>query len=176
MFEFVPEGPTVDALLNELKPVGEAAIGLRNQMRSKLQQAPKDEGRSASLVAILEELQSQGDKFANLPRAYVQTLIAYFRQTQVGLLEVKVLDEAPYFSQATLRIRTGETVTWRYDPPSRGHVMPQYPNRIEIPGEGVVSPQLRAGESFAHRFPSAGKFAVLNRERPEARLTIEVME
>jgi streptogramin lyase len=176
MFEFVPGAPAIEALLNQLKPISEPGLELHSRMQSRLQHAPKNVDRSAEMVAILEELQSHDDEFPNFPHAYAQTLITYFRKTPLEIFEVKVLDEPPYFSQATLRIRAGETVTWRYDPPSRGHVMPQYPNRLEIPGEGVVSPMLRAGESFAHRFTNVGKFAVLNRDRPEASLIVEVVE
>jgi streptogramin lyase len=176
VLEFIPDDATIDALLNALTPTGESGIGVRNRMRSRLRKVPKNERRAAELVEILNEMQAHAHEFANFPQAYTETLLVYFGKVQGSLFEVRVLDEPPYFSHTTLKIRVGEAVAWRYDPPISGHVVPQYSNRIEIPSEGVVSPLLRTGESFVHRFIKPGKFGIVNRERSDARLTVEVME
>jgi streptogramin lyase/plastocyanin len=84
-------------------------------------------------------------------------------------IEVRIVDSEPYFQPADVRVRPGDTVRFRYDPPSDGHSISHHLHRVEIDGLGVASPVLRAGESFAHRFEKSGEFAVRDLEKDKVR-------
>ena len=175
-FRFAPNGGTLSALIDALEPTTDAGRAAQNAARGALNRDPQDSGRSEALQSILERLAASPTEFAGFPLNYVQSLTRYFRVASTNLLEVKVLDQQPWFSPAQLSVRTGDTVTWRYDPPSQGHILPQHPNRIQIESDRVMSPLLRAGESFAYQFARVGAYAVTNPDRPEARLVVEVVQ
>ncbi len=175
-FTFNPDASTIDALLGSLQPATPAGREALKAARASFATLPTAEGRLPALLAVLDGLAAQQAEFSGFPRGYVAALIDHFKATQAGQITVKIIDDAPYFAPANIRIHAGSTVTWRYDPPIQGHVMPLYRQRLEIVGEGVTSPPLRPGESFAHRFLHGGRFAVVNRERSDARITIEVVE
>ncbi|WP_461319751.1 virginiamycin B lyase family protein [Bradyrhizobium barranii] len=175
-FRFTPNGGTVSALIDALEPTTDVGRAAQNAARGSLNRAPQDAGRAEALQSILERLAALRTDFAGFPTSYVQTLVGHFRTEGTNLLEVKVLDQQPWFLPAQLSVRAGDTVTWRYDPPSQGHILPQHANRIQIESDRVVSPLLRAGESFAHQFARAGAYAVTNPDRPEAKLVVEVVQ
>lgn len=175
-FRFVPNGGTVSALIDTLEPASDAGRAAQNAARGGLMRVPPDTGRADALRSILDKLAASSSQFAGFPVNYVQTLADHFQRAQSNLLEVKVLDQQPWFSPARLNVRSGDTVTWRYDPPSQDHVLPQHANRIRIESDQIQSPLLRAGESFAHRFARVGAYTVTNPDRPEAKLLVEVAQ
>lgn len=80
-------------------------------------------------------------------------------------VEVRIVDAAPYFEPATVEVHAGDTVLWKYDPPSDGHSISHNLHRVAIEGTGVSSNVLRAGESFSYRFEKAGQYAIRNAEK-----------
>ena len=94
--------------------------------------------------------------------APLQAAIAFQQQTAGSNLEVRILDAAPWFAPATLTLRPGDTVRFRYDPPSDGHAMSHELQRLAIAPLGVSSPMLRAGETFSQRFERLGEYTITN--------------
>ena len=91
--------------------------------------------------------------------------------------EIQLLSDPPYVSIERLQVTLGDTVVWSYPHQANAHAPAAPLRRLDIAGgpQLVQSPLLRAGDSFRHRFETAGTFSVSDPTLPSARTTIVVV-
>jgi plastocyanin len=172
-FTYKPSASAVEKLFETLDPIDGSYAALRDGLRNELRRLAK-QGRNAELARLLMDADRHRDGFRNFPRQQVLTLATYFYGGTASV-EVQILNEAPYFSPPEIHIRAGDRITWRYDPPPTGHESPHLPEQVQIAVEKhVLSPMMRMGERFDHRFLTPGRYRVSSSDRPEAQGFIEV--
>ena len=175
--DFAPGPLALMQLLERLEPRGETGRVVRSQLLDMSRRMSRD-GVSRTLEALRRRLEGETASFE--PTAAWEALRRTLRFQLSGgprTLEVQLVDDEPFFVPRQLRIRPGDTVSWVYDPPLRGHSLSQRLQRIEIEldRDRPRSSLLRAGESFSYRFDRAGRFTVRNTEQPQARSLVEVV-
>jgi plastocyanin len=116
-----------------------------------------------ALAALESGLAREKSRFDAAGVRRVASALAALKGTLGRTVEVRILDHAPYFDPQDVSIHRGDTVQWKYDPPSDGHAISHALHRVAV--GAVVSRALRAGESFTHRFDAPGEFSVRNLEK-----------
>lgn len=150
---------------------------------------PEGERSKAALVGVAREI-AKGDartklqdiragltKDQNLYAPFSQSsffsVLDYIATNASRIVEVQILDAAPFFSTPQVSIAAGDTVSWKYAPPSDGHSVSSQLHRVEVVGK-AKSDLLRSGESFSYRFEDPGEYAVRDEKNQQAIAMVKV--
>lgn len=166
-FTFSPGPFAVRETVERLKTTDAAKAALREAAAGLTGPDPR-----AALAALREQLAAHVQA---VEANDVQRLTRFIDHAGASLgrnVEVKIVDAAPYFEPAVVEVHAGDTVLWKYDPPSDGHSISHNLHRVAIDGTGVSSNVLRAGESFSYRFEKAGQYAIRNAEKPGQQMAL----
>ena len=134
---------------------------LSGDMRSKLRQIRMD-------IVESEQL------FEPFSKTSLLATTDYLMSHASRLVELQILDVAPFFSPPRVSITVGDTVSWKYAPPSDGHTISSELHRVEVVGK-ALSGVLRSGESFSYKFDDPGEFIVRDERNTLANALITVL-
>ena len=175
-FDYAPGHLALLELIRRLEPGDAEGTAARERWSDTARELPKGNVRTL-LAGLRADMDRNWAHFrAPIPREGLEAVLA-FQEAQGGRsVEIAILDHSPYFTPQSVVVGPGDTIVWRYDPPSDGHSLPKTLHRIEIrtSGDPVRSGLLRAGESFLHRFDATGSFVVTDPETAGAQAVVEV--
>ncbi|HEY0080092.1 MAG TPA: hypothetical protein VGB73_15885 [Pyrinomonadaceae bacterium] len=173
-FDYAPGQIALQEILRDLRPSGKAGEEAQKDLLASARDLSKGDLR-ANLDALRRQLGASAKLFRQFPEKVLDAVIESQKENAGQTVEVRLLDEPPFFSQREVVLRKGDTVRWKYDPPTNGHSIPSNLHRIEIEGANMRSQMLRAGESFAFRFEQAGEFFVRDTETNGAPIVVKVV-
>ncbi|MFY9823967.1 MAG: hypothetical protein WAM82_21495 [Thermoanaerobaculia bacterium] len=175
-FDYAPGHLALLELIRRLEPGDAEGTAARERWSGIVRELPKGDAKTL-LAGLRTDMAGNWSHFrAPALRESLEAVLA-FQETHGGRnVEVAIVDRPPYFTPQSVIVGPGDTILWKYDPPSDGHSLPKTLHRIEIQTAGgpVRSGLLRAGESFLHRFEAAGTFVVTDPETAGARAVVEV--
>lgn len=125
------------------------------------------------LEQIRTALSKDRDLFSPFAASSLSSVIDYIAQNASRMVEVQILDSAPYFSPAEVSIAAGDTVSWKYASMSDGHTLSSQLHRVEVVGK-ARSELLRSGESFSYRFEDPGEYSIRDERNGQAKALIKV--
>jgi virginiamycin B lyase len=173
-FNYAPGQYALLEMLRQLEPANAQGTETKKAMLAVVQELAKGDTR-AKLNDLRAQLTASAKSFKPFAWPALKAVIEFQLQNSGQSVEVRIVDEPPYFSQTEIVVRKGDTVKWKYDPPSDGHSISHALHRIEIQGTDVRSGMLRSGESFAYRFEQSGSFSVRDTEKSGALVLVKVM-
>ncbi len=172
-FDYAPGQHALLDILRRVEPIGTAGEAAKATLLAIAQELSK--GEIESRLDQIRRILAKDAKFFRPFSSEVLHAVIEFQLRNAGQsVDVRILDGPPYFSQMEVIVRKGDTVRWRYDPPSDGHSISHNLHRIEIQSIQVRSGMLRAGETFSHRFEQVGEFLVTNTEQRQSSAVIKV--
>jgi virginiamycin B lyase len=175
-FDYAPGHLALLELIRRLEPADAEGTAARERWSGIVQELPKGNARTL-LAGLRADMDKSWSHFrASVPRQDLEAVLAFQEAHGGRSIEIAILDRPPYFTPQSVVVGPGDTILWRYDPPSDGHSLSKTLHRIEIQAAGgpVRSGLLRAGESFQHRFDATGTFVVIDPETAGARAVVEV--
>jgi streptogramin lyase/plastocyanin len=174
-FDYAPGHLALLEAIGRLQPSDAEGTEAREKWLAIVADLPKREAREL-LPALRADMAVRLTHFRQGQQAGLEPILDFLEGQGGRRVEVAILDQSPYFEPRAVTVRPGDTVLWRYDPPSDGHSLSRKLHRIEIQaGDGAVrSGLLRAGESFVHRFDATGTYTVTDPELAEAQAVVEV--
>jgi virginiamycin B lyase len=173
-FNYAPGAYALLEMLRQLEPANERGAETKKALLAVAQELAKGDTR-AKLNDLREQLATHSKLFKPFSLPALKAVIEFQLQNSGQSVEVRIVDEPPYFSQTEIVVHKGDTVKWKYDPPSDGHSISHFLHRIEIQGTEVRSGMLRSGESFAYRFEQSGSFSVKDTEKAGSLVLVKVM-
>jgi plastocyanin len=174
-FTYEPGQFALQEILRGLVPKNDNGRAVQKELLNAAQELSNGNVR-AKLDEISVKLNRGAGLFKPFPTRALNAAIEFQKEHAAQTVEVRLLDAPPYFSTDKVVVRPGDTVRWKYDPPSDGHYMSAKLHRIEIGGVNVRSELLRAGESFAYRFEQAGEFVIKDTEKGAGAITVRVVD
>lgn len=162
-FEYAPGQIAMQGWMNRLIPKNQKGEAVKNELQSAAKEAAKGNYRE-NIAKISQKLEQNANLFETYNKRSFAALMDFQNLTAGKTVEVRILDEAPFYSQANVVLYPGDSIVWKYDPPSNGHTISHKLQRIEIQGLGIRSNLIRAGESFSHRFDKPGEYQIKNTE------------
>lgn len=171
---YSPDQPALLDLLERLKPRNKSGEAAKASLINAAQQVLKGDVR-ANLDQISKMVFNNAGLFQPFSSKALKAIIAYQIENAGRIVEVRLLDAPPFFSQTEILVHKGDTVLWKYDPPSDGHSISHNLHQIEIEGIQTRSGKLRAGESFSYRFNETGQFLIKNTERQGSSAMVRVI-
>lgn len=172
-FNYAPGPYALLEMLRQLEPANERGAETKKAMLAVVQELAKGDTR-AKLNDLRQQLTTHAKLFKPFSWPALKAVIEFQLQNGGQSVEVRIVDNPPYFSQTEIVVRKGDTVKWKYDPPSDGHSISHSLHRIEIQETGVRSGLLRSGESFAYRFEQSGNFSVRDTEKADSLVLVKV--
>ncbi len=174
-FDYAPGQLALLELLRRLAPSNKSGEGAKAALAAAARDLNKGDVR-LQLADLRRKLAASAKLFKPFPTKALDATIEFQLENAGQTLEVRILDHPPYFSQTEVVVRKGDTIRWKYDPPSDGHSLSHLLHRIEIQGTEIRSGMLRSGESFAHRFERTGEFTVRDTEKAGPGVTVKVLQ
>lgn len=172
-FEYAPGPIAVQGWMNRLSPKNKKGEALKSELQSDVKESSKGNYRE-NIAKISRKLEQNISLFEAYDKRSFAAMMNFQTLTAGKTVEVRILDESPYFSQNNIVLQSGDSVVWKYDPPSNGHSISHKLHRLEIQGTGVRSNLLRAGENFTYRFDKSGEYQIKNTENQSV-LTVKVI-
>jgi virginiamycin B lyase len=173
-FNYAPGPFALLEMLRQLEPANKLGADTKIALMAAAQELTKGDPRS-KLIGLRQQLANGVKLFKPFSGSAFDAVIKFQLQNSGQSVEVRIVDDSPYFSQTEVVVRKGDTVHWKYDPPSDGHSISHLLHRIEIQGTEVRSGMLRSGESFAYRFERSGDFSVRDTEKAGSRVLVKVL-
>lgn len=173
-FNYAPGPFALAEILERLEPKNESGKATREVLVLAARDLTKGDIRT-KLNELHRQIRANAKMFEPFPLATLEAAIDFHMRNAAQVVEVQILDQSPYFSQTEVVVRTGDTVQWKYAPPSDGHSISHYLHRIEIQGVQIRSGLLRSGETFTQRFEHSGEFAVKDTENPGSNMIVKVL-
>jgi plastocyanin len=173
-FSYAPNQLALVDMLATLKPRNKSGEKTKASLIATAKDLLKGDIR-IKLDDLRQMLSENGRLFEKFDRTALNATIDFQLENAGQTVEVAILDRPPFFSQAEVTIRTGDTVKWKYEPLSDGHSISHQLHRIEISANDVRSAMLRSGESFSYRFERTGEFSVRDLTNPKSTLVIRVL-
>ncbi|WP_163865752.1 hypothetical protein [Myxococcus eversor] len=177
-FEYRPGRLALLHALRRLEPSDDEGRAAKEKLVTDAERLGEQDARDG-LVRIRGSLAEVSGRFRPFPLESYQRLIDYLAENSVGSVDVRVLDEPPYFDRKELVIRSGDSVRWRYDSPNTGHTVSTATHELVVEaaeGRMLSSGVLKAGERFTFRFENPGQYVVKAPESPGAVLAVRVSE
>jgi virginiamycin B lyase len=171
-FQYEPSPFALVQMLDSLNARNEEGMRSKTMLMGAAREMAKGDSRE-KLQEIRAELTKNREQFAPFPETPFLATIDYLMTNAARIVEVQIFDNAPFFSAPQIKISTGDTVSWKYAPPSDGHTISSKLHRVEVVGK-VRSDLIRSGESFSYRFEDPGEYAVRDERNEQASLVIKV--
>ena len=173
-FDYAPSQIALLEALQRLQPVAKSGEATKATLLAVAQDLSKGDVR-AKLDTLRKTLLESAKQFRPSPSKAFEALVEFQMKNAGQVVEVRILDTPANFSATEITVRKGDTIRWKYDPPSDGHSISHNLHRIEIDSLKVRSGLLKAGESFSYRFEQPGQFLVKDSQREGASLIIKVV-
>jgi plastocyanin len=162
-FEYAPGQVALQGWMNRLIPKNKKGEALKTELQTDAKDAAKGNYRE-NVAKISQKLEQNANLFEIYNKRSFNALMDFQNQSSGKTIEVRILDEAPYYSQGNIVLYPGDSIVWKYEPPSNGHSISHKLHRIEIEAAKIRSNLIRAGESFSYRFDKPGEYQVKNTE------------
>ena len=162
-FEYAPGQIALQGWMNRLIPKNKKGEAVKTELQSEAKDAAKGNYRE-NIAKISQKLEQNANLFEIYNKRSFNALMDFQNLTSGKTVEVRILDEAPYYSQDNIVLYPGDSIVWKYEPPSNGHSISHKLHRIEIQAAKIRSNLIRAGESFSYRFDKPGEYQVKNTE------------
>jgi streptogramin lyase/plastocyanin len=172
-FEYAPGQIAVQGWMNRLTPKNKKGEAVKTELQTAAKEAAKGNYRE-NIAKISQKLEQNANLFETYNKRSFNALMDFQNLSAGKTVEVRILDDAPFYSQDKIVLYAGDSIVWKYDPPSNGHSISHKLHRIEIQGVGARSNLLRAGESFSYRFDKPGEYQIKNTENQSV-ATIKVV-
>ena len=173
-FEYSPGQVALLESLQRLQPRAKRGEATKAGLLAIAQDISKGDVR-AKLDALRKALSEGAKQFRPYPSKALDALVEFQLKNAGQVVEIRILDTPANFSTTEVTVRKGDTIRWKYDPPSDGHSISHNLHRIEIDSLKVRSGPLKAGESFSYRFEQTGQFVVKGSRQDGASLLIKVV-
>jgi virginiamycin B lyase len=171
-FQYEPSPLALAQILDSLTAKNEQGQQSKGVLLGLARDVSKGDAR-AKLLQIRSDLSQDEELFSPFPKAPVLAAIDYIANSASRIVEVQILDAVPFFSTPQVTIAAGDTVSWKYSPPSDGHTMSSQLHRIEVLGK-AKSELLRSGEAFSYRFEDPGEYVVRDERNEQASAVVKV--
>jgi len=171
-FQYEPSPLALVQILDGLTANNEQGQQTKGVLLGLARDVSKGDAR-AKLLQIRSDLSKNKELFSPFFEAPLFAVIDYIASNASRIVEVQILDAAPFFSAPQITIAAGDTVSWKYSPPSDGHSMSSQLHRIEVLGK-ARSELLRSGETFSYRFEDPGEYAVRDERNDQASAVVKV--
>jgi len=173
-FNYAPGPLALAGILERLEPKNDSGKGTREALLLAVRDLAKGDART-KLDELRRQVRANAKLFEPFSLATLEAVIEFQIRNAAQVAEVHILDQPPYFSQTEVVVRPGDTVQWKYAPPSDGHSISHSLHRIEIPGIQIRSSMMRTGETFTYRFERSGEFTVKDTENASANMIVKVL-
>lgn len=174
-FEYRPGRFALQYAIERLTPVSAAGEKSKQEL-ARLVELLGEQDMRDGLGRIGERLAACRACFAPFPVAAYQALLEFEQAYSASQVEVRVLDQPPYFDRKEVALRRGDSISWRYDAPNSGHSISTriHTIRIEADGKPVHLGALKAGQRFAFKFEGEGRFLAKDLDQQGAVLAVNV--
>lgn len=173
-FNYAPGPLALLGIIERLEPKDNSGKTTREALLLAARDSAKGDIRT-KLNELRQQLRASVKVFEPFPLATLDAVIEFQMRNTSQVVEVHILDQPPYFSRRQVVIRPGDTVQWKYNPPSDGHSISHSLHQIEIQGMQIRSSMLRSGETFTYRFERSGEFAVKDTENSSSNMIVKVL-
>ncbi len=171
-FSYDPGPLALMRWLDTLTPKDAAGEQIKASLLGLARDVSKGDAR-LKLEQIRMALNKNRDLFSPFADLSLSSLIDYIAKNASQIVEVQILDSAPYFYPPETSIAAGDTVSWKYAAMSDGHTLSSELHRVEVVGK-ARSELLRSGESFSYRFEDPGEYSIRDERNGQAKALIKV--
>lgn len=174
-FEFQPGRYALEYAVRRLEPANPTGERLKEGLLKLVEGLGESDARDG-LAEIRRELDAGKAHFKPFPLPAYLAMVDFQLRNKASLVDVRLLEEAPYFDKKEVVIRPGDAVRWRYEASGTAHSATPAKQMLKLRQEGkdLWTRTLASGDRYEYRFSSPGRFEVRRDGQPGALLAVTV--